>query len=716
MRPSKPYQPRVTLFITILTLFLFVALLVGTAITAANFVETRGTAERVAADAFAATIDRIDARRQALFAPVFQMAELLRDDAATKRPDEAKEAMLHLALPGLTLNPQISSIYAGYANGNFLQIMSVADAEKPFIARLGGPAVTRFVVREIGADEDGARIESWRFLQGDGRQIGPPLSGAATYDPRDRDWYRDAMADKSNFVRTPPYIFAASSEVGMTVARAFAGGAVGVDVTLDRLNAFVRSVRPSETHRFVTFDNHDRLMFHFNPERMFARAASDGAETVRLATMADLPDPVIQEAYLMFKRSGPFRLARFAIAGTEYLATVNSNVGRDGSAFYELYAAPASDFQGSLAGTAQRSVLIALLLLVLMLPAIIYLAGSLSKPLGRLSREAELIRSFQLNEPIEMKSRVREIHTLIASMAGMKGTIREVSKFVPKALVKDILDSGGVVRVGGEMRRVSIMFTDVKDFTPMAQAIPAEELMVNLSTYFEELASLIIGENGTVDKFIGDAIFAFWNAPLPVARHEHAACLTALKCRAASERLNARWAKASLPPWHTRFGVHVGDAVLGNVGSSDRIDYTAIGDTVNIASRLEGLNKFYGTGILASGEIATICADQFLFRRLDRGLPKGSGEPLEVFELLAVVDGPKELCATAATRKFARDWNTFCEMYAGHEWRRALETLEVFAREYPNDVVAAIYRDRVEGFLHRPPPRDWDGITRFDTK
>jgi adenylate cyclase len=221
-------------------------------------------------------------------------------------------------------------------------------------------------------------------------------------------------------------------------------------------------------------------------------------------------------------------------------ASVVRQVARDGGVFYVLYAAPVSDFEGSLAGAAQRNILAALLVLLVALPAITYLARSISTPLAELSREAQLIRSFQLDDPIKMSSRVREINTLIRSMSGMKGTIREVSKFVPKALVKDILESESVVTVGGETRRISILFTDVKDFTPIAQSISAEDLMANMSEYFEELAFLIIKEKGTVDKFIGDAIFAFWNAPLPVARHEHAACAAALKCRAAVMRLNTR--------------------------------------------------------------------------------------------------------------------------------------------------------------------------------
>jgi adenylate cyclase len=258
----------------------------------------------------------------------------------------------------------------------------------------------------------------------------------------------------------------------------------------------------------------------------------------------------------LFTRRGPYRMADLDIAGTEYLATVVRQVARDGGVFFVLYAAPLSDFQGTLADAdaAARSIPAALLIFLLTLPAIVYLAHSISMPLAKLSDEAELIRSFELEDPIKMGSRVREINTLIRSMSGMKSTIRGGSKFVPKALVRDILESENQVAVGGKIRRVSLLFTDVKDFLHIAEGIPAENLMVNLSEYFEELASLIIKDNGTVDKFIGDAIFAFWNAPLPVDRHEHVACATALKCRRASRQLNERWIAMGLPPWHTRFG------------------------------------------------------------------------------------------------------------------------------------------------------------------
>lgn len=712
---NPPRASRFSLFVTILTLFLCAALLVGAGVAISDYVQNRRTAIRVAADTFKERIGRINERRLAFFAAPFLIVEQLHDDPVLLQPAGSKDAILKSILSSLRMNPHISSVYAGYENGNYFQVLSISDAEKSFIDRLGAPQATRFAVQDIRAD-DGARRESWRFLDAGGGQIGSLADQAASYDPRRRDWYRDARTQPQKVVRNEPYAFATTAQVGMTLARAFEGGAVGVDITLERLMTYVRSVRSNENQRFVAFDDRNRLLAHFDPDQMFKRTAVGGVKSVELASTADLTDPVVRQALEVFARDGPYASALLDVAGAEYLATVVHQVGREGGSFFVLYAAPVSDFMGPLADAAARSILAALAVFLLALPAIIYFAHSISRPLSRLSEEAELIQAFQLAAPIKMKSRVREVHALIRSMSGMKGAIREVSKFVPKALVRELLQNEGSVEVGGTMRRVSILFSDVRDFTKIAEDMPPEALLRDLSEYFEELASLIIKEGGTVDKYIGDAIFAFWNAPLPLERHEHVACATAIKCRSALRHLNGRWAKQGLVPWHTRFGIHVGDAVLGNVGSSDRIDYTAIGDTVNIASRLEALNKYYGSEILASGEVVNACSGAFLFRRIDRTQPKGASKPLDVFELLGMVEGPEEYRVTTDMVRLVEDWDRVYDVYASRDWLRMLDALQEFAVNHPDDVVAGIYLSRVIGFVLEPPPDDWSGIIRFDTK
>ncbi|MFO1108049.1 MAG: adenylate/guanylate cyclase domain-containing protein [Bradyrhizobium sp.] len=710
--------PRVTLFVTVLSLFLIVALLVGTVVTITNYIEARKTALKVAEDAFRATINQINERRLAFFAPAFLLTEVLQTAPSLQQESASRDPFLQLVLSSLKSNPQISAIYAGHQNGNYFQVLSISEHEKPFIARLGGPSSTRYAIQDIRSDGSAGRKETWRFLDSNYGLIGALPPQDAGYDPRRRDWYRTALERPGATIRLPPYLFATTSQVGMTLAKAFDGnaGAVGIDITLERLMVYVGSVRANDAHRFVAFDEKNRLLAHFDPNQMFKHTGPPANAAIELATTADISDPVVRDALRVFAQAGPFRIAEVSVDGTAYLATVDRQIARDGGVFFVLYAAPLSDFQGTLMDAARRSIPIALLVLMALVPVIVYLARSISRPLARLSGEAELIQSFHLDDPIRMNSRVVEINTLIKSMSGMKSTIREVSKFVPKALVKDILESEEIVAVGGKTRRISILFTDVRDFTPIAENIPPTDLMESMSEYFEELASLIINKEGTVDKFIGDAIFSFWNAPLAVTNHEHLACATALECHAASRRLNVQWIDRGLPAWYTRFGIHVGEAVLGNVGSSDRIDYTAIGDNVNIAARLEGLNKYYGSSILASGQIASVCSKEFLFRRVDRTQPKGLGRSLDIFELLGPLNGNDESRVSPAMIELVRSWDSVYEVYASRDWMGTFQALETFADDYPDDVLAGIYLDRVVGFMLDPPSEAWDGVIHFGQK
>src|SRR5277367_2626842 len=160
MHHSPDRDPRFTLFVTILTLFLFAALLVGAGVTVADYVQNRRNAIRVAAETFEEKIGRINERRLAFFAAPFLLVQQFRDDPVIRQPTGSKEEVLRLLLTSLTPNPQISAVYAGYENGNYFQVLSISEAEKPFIAGLGGPPPTRFAIQDIRTDDQGARVET----------------------------------------------------------------------------------------------------------------------------------------------------------------------------------------------------------------------------------------------------------------------------------------------------------------------------------------------------------------------------------------------------------------------------------------------------------------------------------------------------------------------------------------------------------------------------
>jgi adenylate cyclase len=182
---------------------------------------------------------------------------------------------------------------------------------------------------------------------------------------------------------------------------------------------------------------------------------------------------------------------------------------------------------------------------------------------------------------------------------------------------------------------LSVLFTDIKEFTPFAERTTPDRLAGVLGRYLQIMATVIQDESGTIDKYIGDAVMAFWNAPETVAGHAVRACRAALECRVALRNLydSPEWKDS--PPFETRFGLHRCVASVGHFGAPDRFNYTAIGDGINFASRLEGLNKHYGTAIIASETIHSLAKEKFVFRLLDRVAVKGKTEGITIYELIS---------------------------------------------------------------------------------
>ena len=209
-----------------------------------------------------------------------------------------------------------------------------------------------------------------------------------------------------------------------------------------------------------------------------------------------------------------------------------------------------------------------------------------------------------------------------------------------------------------------------------------------------------MNHHGTIDKFIGDAVMALWNAPADDPDHTINACEAVLACLRKNDELNESFGSEGWPPYETRFGLHVGDAVVGNVGSSERMNYTALGATINLAARLEGLNKNYGTRVLASAAVRASAEHRFVFRNIDRISPKGFAEAVAIHELRCAREGD-----VAAELAFCRRWD---EVYCSIEHddpAKALAAISAFLSEYPGDSVARYYAEHIQGALHSGRPR-----------
>jgi adenylate cyclase len=208
-------------------------------------------------------------------------------------------------------------------------------------------------------------------------------------------------------------------------------------------------------------------------------------------------------------------------------------------------------------------------------------------------------------------------------------------KYVSPVVIENLLKDPDKLNLGGEKRDITIFFSDIRGFTTISEKLAPEELVHLLNEYLTEMTSIIIKNQGLVDKYMGDAIMAFWGAPLEQPNHAELACLSSLEMMEKLKELQKKWKKEGIPSFDIGIGLNSGEAVVGNMGSSKRFDYTAMGDNVNLASRLEGLNKTYKTNIIISENTYKVVKDKFKTRKLGRVTVKGKKRAITIYELLA---------------------------------------------------------------------------------
>jgi adenylate cyclase len=267
------------------------------------------------------------------------------------------------------------------------------------------------------------------------------------------------------------------------------------------------------------------------------------------------------------------------------------------------------------------------------------------------------------------------------------------------------------LKLGGEEREVSIFFLDIAGFTTMSEALSPTQLVEVMNQCLTEFSGIILKHDGLINKYIGDCIMAFWNAPADQPNHAAQACFAALECVQALPELNRRFKERGLPAIDCRVGVNTGVAVVGNMGSSERFDYTVMGDAVNLASRLEGANKQYHTRIMISDTTFEKVRDVIEARDLDLIRVKGKKEPRKVFEVIAKKNGMPEEVAEGRKR-----YHNALSLYRQRRFSECIDAFETVFEVTPSDYVARVYLERARAFISHPPSPYWDGVYDMTTK
>jgi adenylate cyclase len=303
------------------------------------------------------------------------------------------------------------------------------------------------------------------------------------------------------------------------------------------------------------------------------------------------------------------------------------------------------------------------------------------------------------------RSRWRDLYELEESLERAKTVTRALCKYVPVPLVRRLHEQNRDPELGGEPAEVSLLFTDIQGFTSLSERLTPDQLARQLGRYFERMTDALEANGATIDKYIGDAVMAFWNAPIRTSLHATAACRGVLACQAALAELYASPEWQSLPALVTRFGLHRAQVLVGHFGAPSRLSYTALGDGVNLTSRLESLCKQYGVVALASDSIVAEARSEFAFRHIDRVIVAGKQEAVDVYELMGTAPLDTEQRAIVDT------YEASFEMYLRRDFSGARARLERIASR---DAPSRILLDRCIQYELSPPPVDWNGeyVTR----
>jgi len=302
------------------------------------------------------------------------------------------------------------------------------------------------------------------------------------------------------------------------------------------------------------------------------------------------------------------------------------------------------------------------------------------------------------------------MHRFLAEERERERIRKTFESYVAPAVVQEMLKHPEQLRLGGERREITVLFTDIRGFTTMSEHLDPEALVRLLHDFLNPMSNIIINHAGTIDKYMGDAIMALFGAPLIQSDHPLLACRAALEMVATLEALNRTWAEQGRPPLKVGIGVNTGPVAVGNMGSDRLFDYTAIGDNVNLASRLEGLNKYYGTNILISETTGKALKNGFILRDVDQVRVKGKAQAARIYELLGEGEPDPEL---------ARYLELYHRALALYREKRFADCLTAFAQTLevrPGDAVCQRYITLAQKHHETPPSDDWEAVTIMDGK
>src|SRR5215218_1619439 len=559
----------------------------------------------------------------------------------------------------LLSQPTISWVAHGWPDGSF------------FAGHKAGDGVIEML--EITPDRK-MRTDRYEFV-GNDLQLKNSHVEDTNYSVTDQEWFRTAIETNDEHWAT-----FTTHPKGERLAAAFAApididqkpaGVIAIIIELTRVSNFLSQLTVGKSAGAFILERNGKVV-----------AAPDANANEAVALKTDHPlFPVAVEAIQNASAYNPGEGEPF-----------HTHVTREGKA-YQAVITPISFPGWSLVTVMPESaflgpVQMTIRNLLMGLAVLIVFAGLLSAwlaqrliaaPLIKVVGEIRHVERFDLDRVQRHPSRLTEIENLSGAIGDMAQGLAAFRKYIPADLVRRLISDGQGARLGGAVRPMSVMFIDLAGFTGMSERL-GDRIIPLLSRYFDSVSAQVQQHGGTIDKFIGDAVMAFWGAPAPNPDHAADCCRAALACHRAVEQ--AGLVDDNGQPVNIRIGINSGDMLVGNIGSEVRLNYTVIGDAVNIASRLESTNKVYGSTIIIGPETRRLAGKSIVVRELDRLAVYGRAGGLQIFELLAMAD------EAAGAAEWVKSYETGLTAWRARDFAAAIASFEQ-AKQMRNDDAAS---------------------------
>ncbi len=441
------------------------------------------------------------------------------------------------------------------------------------------------------------------------------------------------------------------------------------------------------------------------------------ADSRVLATTLSVADALKLRAKLE-AMDDPDRMVELTLGGVRYLA-LRAEVG-PGSPATKAGFILLSSLDAALAGfrdLRQRVIGVGLLILAFALGLAFLLARGITRPIATLTRAARSVGAgrFDTRVALETGDELEELGSAFNDMASglaERELIKQtLERYVSKSVAAELLRAPGRAALAGVRRELTVLFVDLGGFTRLAEELEPEALVAHLNEYFEAVCGAVLEHDGTVKEFQGDGVVAFWGAPIEQPDHALRACRAALAASARLDALCARWTERGAPAPSHRMGLHTAELVAGEIGSAERGTYGVVGDGMNLASRLEGANKTYGTRILISDETRARAGPGLVTRELDVVRVVGRRAPVRIFELVGTAGA-----VDARTMNTLAHYAEALAAYRARDWDGSARALERLLALAPDDAPARVLAERGSAFRSNPPPSDWDGVFALEQK